>query len=98
MIRYHTCGYAIWVQKTWDGLKHYRAYYDPMTKRHITHCPKCEEMLRNTVLYMKVPEQPATDLNWLWSKLREEIGEERTAQLRLELHERQRDGHTSSSQ
>jgi len=96
MIRYHTCGYAIWMQKTWDGLKHYRAFYDPMTKRHITHCPKCEDSLRNTVLYTKAPDPPETDMNWLWSRLREELGEERTAELRTELRERQQNGYETN--
>lgn len=92
MIRYHACGRPIWVQKTWDGMKYYRAYYDPTTTQHITHCPECGEPLRGGGLHLKSPNHLETDWDWLWMKLHEEIGEERVARLRDALRERKRNG------
>ncbi len=89
MIRYHACGCAIWVQKIWDGVKHSRVYYDPVTKKHITQCPQCGAALRGAVLHIKVPPKPESDWDWLWARLRDELGEERALQLHAELRNRQ---------
>ncbi len=96
MLRYHECGRAIWVQKTWDGVKHYRVYYDPASKKHLTRCPTCDESLRGAVLHTRPPVEPPSETTWLWSRVREELGEERANELRSEWFQRQENGQHES--
>jgi len=45
---YHHCGFPLWAQTEWNGMRYvtrrYRVYE---TRRALTKCPKCGERLRD---------------------------------------------------